>query len=33
LLRQRLAARAIGTDTSDKITHLQGQLDRGSQAL
>ena len=33
LLRHRLAARAIGSDTSDKITHLQGQLDRGSQAL
>jgi RNA polymerase sigma-70 factor, ECF subfamily len=33
LLRHRLAARAIGSNTSDKITHLQGQLDRGSQAL
>jgi RNA polymerase sigma-70 factor, ECF subfamily len=33
LLRQRLAAPAIGTDTNSKITHLQGQLDSGSRAL
>jgi RNA polymerase sigma-70 factor, ECF subfamily len=33
LLRHRLAARAIGSNTSDTITHLQGPLDRGSQAL
>jgi RNA polymerase sigma-70 factor (ECF subfamily) len=33
LLRQRLAARAIGTDTNSKVTHLPGQLDSGSRAL
>lgn len=33
LLRQRLAARAIGTDTNTKITHLQGQVGSGSRAL
>ena len=33
LLRQRLAARAIGTDTNSKITHLQGHVGSGSRAL
>jgi RNA polymerase sigma-70 factor (ECF subfamily) len=33
LLRQRLAARAIGTETSNKITHLQNRLDPVSRAL
>jgi RNA polymerase sigma-70 factor (ECF subfamily) len=33
LLRQRLAARAIGTETSNKITHLQNRLDPVSGAL
>jgi RNA polymerase sigma-70 factor (ECF subfamily) len=33
LLRQRLAARAIGTDSNSKITHLQGRLESGSRPL
>jgi RNA polymerase sigma factor (sigma-70 family) len=33
LLRQRLAARAIGTEANSKITHLQRQLDPASRAL
>jgi RNA polymerase sigma-70 factor (ECF subfamily) len=33
LLRQRLAARAIGTETSNKITHLENRLDPISRAL
>jgi RNA polymerase sigma factor (sigma-70 family) len=33
LLRQRLAARAIGTDTKSNITHLQSQLNSASRAL
>ena len=33
MLRQRLAARAIGSKTSSKITHLQSQLDSVSRAL
>ena len=33
LLRQRLAARAIGTETNNKITHLQNRLDPISRAL
>ena len=33
LLRQRLAARAIGTETDGKITHLQSRLDSASRAL
>jgi RNA polymerase sigma-70 factor, ECF subfamily len=33
LLRQRLAARAIGTETNNKITHLQNRLDLVSRAL
>ena len=33
LLRQRLAARAIGTEANSKITHLQRQPDSASRAL
>jgi DNA-directed RNA polymerase specialized sigma24 family protein len=33
LLRQRLAARAIGTETNSKITHLQRQADSASRAI
>ena len=33
LLRQRLAARAIGTETNKKITHLQNRLDPTSRVL
>ena len=33
LLRQRLAARAIGTETNNKITHLQGRIGSRSRAL
>jgi RNA polymerase sigma-70 factor (ECF subfamily) len=33
LLRQRLGARAIGTEANSKVTHLQRQLDSASRAL
>jgi RNA polymerase sigma-70 factor (ECF subfamily) len=33
LLRQRLAVRAVGTETTSKITHLKSELNSASRAL